>query len=138
MFQHVILSAIVVLNCSSVGIAKSFTLASPLPQNQAFIQQSREQGTQHQDATFQPEENRNQESDVTRGLVGFLDKPSAYNRSTRDVHIPACLKPQINFEWDECQGMFVGKDLCLREHKACIQAIPKYGKTLCRTVYGFR
>ena len=26
--------------------------------------------------------------------------------------------------------MFVSKDLCSSEHKTCLQAIPKYGKTL--------
>ena len=137
MFQQVILSAIVVLSCSSLSISKPFTLESPLLRNQAFIQQSREQETQHQDATFQPEENRNQESDVTRSLVGFLDKPSAHNRTIRDATIP-CFRPNIKSEWDECRGMRVSKDLCLSEHKACLQAIPKYGKTLCQTVYGFR
>ena len=133
MSQQVILYAIVVLNCSSLSIAKPFTLESPLLRNQAFIQQSREQET----ATFQQEENRNQESDVTRGLVGFLDKPSAHNRAIRDAAIP-CFRPNIKLEWDECRGMPVSKDLCLSEHKACLQAIPKYGKTLCQTVYGFR
>ena len=68
MFQQVILSAIVVLHCSSLSIAEPFTLESPLLRNQAFIQQSREQETQHQDATYQPAENRNQERDDTRGL----------------------------------------------------------------------
>lgn len=131
MFQQLILSAIVVLNCSSLSIAKPFIPESPLLRSQAFVEQSREQEIQHQDATFQPEENRNQESNVTRGLVGFLGKPSAHNRTTRDVQIPVC------FKWDECRGMHVSKDLCQSEHKACLQAIPKYGKALCRTVYGF-
>ena len=135
-FQQVILSLIVVLNCSSRSIAKPFSLKSPLTRNQAFTRQSREQETELQDAAFQSDESRNQESYVTRGVVGFLDRPSKHNRTTRDAGRPCVL--QIDRTCDDCRKKFVNKVQCLGEHKACIQAIPKYGKPLCRTVFGFR
>ena len=136
LFQQVILSLIVVLNCSSLSNAKPFSLKSPLTRNQAFTQQSREQDTELQDADFQSDESRNQQSDVTRGMVGFLNIPSAHNRTARDAGRP-CVS-QIDRKWDDCRKKFVNKVQCLGEHKACIQAIPKYGKPLCRTVFGFR
>ena len=136
-FQQVILCVIVVLNCSSPRSAKPFSLQNLLTRNQAFIQQSREQDTELQDAAFQLDaESRNQESDVTSGVVGFLGRPSAHNRTARDAGRPCVL--QIDRKWDACRKKFVNKAQCLGEHKACIQAIPKYGKPLCRTVFGFR
>ena len=136
LFQQVILSVIAVLNCSSLSIAEPFSLKNPLTRNQAFTLQSREQETELEDAAFQSDESRNQESDVTRGVVGFLNKPSAHNRTARAAGRPCVL--QIDRKWDHCRKKFVNKVLCLGEHKACIQAIPKYGKPLCRTVFGFR
>ena len=84
LFQQVILSVIVVLNCSSRSIAKHFSLKSPLTRNQAFTQQSREQETELQDAAFQSDENRNQESYVTSGVIGSLDRPTAHPKTNGD------------------------------------------------------
>ena len=132
LFQQVILSVIVVLNCSSLSIAKPFSLKNPLTRNQAFTQQSREQENELEDAAFQSDESRNQE----RGVVGFFNMPSAHNRTARAAGRPCVL--QIDRKWDHCRKKLVNKVQCLGEHKACIQAIPKYGKPLCSTVFGFR
>ena len=132
LFQQVILSVIVVLNCSSLSIAKPF----PLTRNQAFTQQSREQENELEDAAFQSDESRNQESDVTRGVVGFFNMPSAHNRTARAAGRHCVF--QIDRKLDHCRKKLMNKVQCLGEDKTCIQAIPKYGKPLCRTVFGFR
>ena len=58
---------------------------------------------------------------VTRGLVGFLDKPSGHNCTARDADDLSCLKHEISDEWDECRGMHVIKVECLIEHKSLVR-----------------
>ena len=121
---------IVTLSCFSPGSTKPTSLES-----QAINQKSRDQDSQPQGDAFRPHESNNQESDVSSALGEFLDRPSAHNRTARDVNHPCVAKPP-NVKWDNCRKRFVKEVQCLATHVACLDAVAKYYKPLCKTVYG--
>ena len=129
LFQQTTLSIIVILSCSSLGFTKPVFL-----QDEAFNQQSRDQETQIQSDAFQPEENINQESDVTGGLDEILDRPSAHNRTARATNHP-CVSHIVR-KWDGCRKSYVNIFHCDRTHIFCSQAINVHHSPKCKTVYG--
>ena len=94
------------------------------------------QNTQPQGDAFQPEKSINQENDVTSGMDAYLDKPSAHNRTARDVSSP-CFSHIVR-KFDKCRQKFVSHVQCLNRHIACYKAINIYHYPKCETVIGYR
>lgn len=124
--MQTILYIAVIFTCSSLSCTNSLPL-----EKEDSNQQSRDQQTHLQDDAFQPE-NIKQENEVTSSVKGFLDAPSAHNRTTRDVN-PHCVEKIVR-EWDSCRKRYVDKFFCFPSHKSCslVIAPPK-----CRPKYGF-
>ena len=125
-FLQTILYIAVIFTCSS----PSCTNCLPLEKKESN-EQSHDQQTHLQDDAFQPE-NIKQENEVRSRVKGFLDAPSAHNRTTRDAN-PHCVEKIVR-EWDTCRKRHVDKFFCLPKHAYCSQWIapPK-----CKTVYGY-
>ena len=124
-----LLSIVVILSCLYTIFTKPVFL-----ENQAINQRSRDQEDKSEGDNFQPEESINQENDGTSALDEFLDRPSAHNRTARNAH--PCVKKIVR-KYDSCRKSHVDEIVCLNTHIACSDAVPKYGKPLCKTVYGF-
>ena len=95
-----------------------------------------DQDTQPQSDAFQPEKSINQDSDVASGMDAYLDKPSAHNRTARDVSSP-CFSHIVR-KFDKCRQKFVSHVECLNRHIACYDAIMRYHYPKCETVIGYR
>ena len=116
------------MNCSSLGFTKPLDLTNG---GQPFQQLSGDLETK-----LLSGESSVSESNVTSVKDRFLNKPTAHNRTARDAGHMCFLK--IERMWDHCRGKFVKRVYCKTEHVACFQAILKYNKPLCQTVYGYR
>ena len=92
--------------------------------------------SQPQDNAFQSEESINQGNDVTSLNDTSLDKPSAHNRTARDVRNP-CISDIVR-KFDRCRQKFVNQVQCLHRHVACYEAINRYHYPKCKTVIGYR
>ena len=130
LFQQILLSIIVFLSCFYTGFTKPVFL-----ENQPINQQLRDHGSRPQGDAFRPEESINQQNDVISTLDEFLDRPSAHNRTARDAGHPCVSK--IVRKYDHCRRSYVNVFQCKPTRVSCFQAIPKYGKPLCKTVFGF-
>ena len=95
-----------------------------------------DQETQPQGDALQPEKSINQENDVTSGMDAYPDKPSAHNRTARDVSSP-CFSHIVR-KFDKCRQKFVRHVQCLNRHIACYKAINIYHYPKCETVIGYR
>ena len=95
-----------------------------------------DQDTQPQGDAFQPEKSSKQDNDVTSGMDAYLDKPSAHNRTARDVSSP-CFSHIVR-KFDKCRQTFVSHVQCLNRHIACHDAIMRYHYPKCETVIGYR
>ena len=95
-----------------------------------------DQDTQPQGDAFQPTQSINQENNVTSGMDAYLDKPSAHNRTARDVSSP-CFSHIVR-KFDKCRKKFVSHVQCLNRHITCYEAINIYHYPKCETVIGYR
>ena len=91
---------------------------------------------QSQGNAFQSEESINQGNDVASRTDTSLDKPSAHNRTVRNVRNP-CISNIVR-KFDRCRKKFVNQVQCLNRHVACYEAINRYHYPKCKTVIGFR
>lgn len=124
--MQTILYIVVIFTCSSPSCTNSLPL-----EKKESNQQSRDQQTHLQDDAFQPEKIK-QENEVTSSVEGFLDAPSAHNRTTRDTY-HNCVEKIVR-GWDSCRRREVNTVVCLPSHTYCNQFIvpPK-----CEPVYGY-
>ena len=101
-----------------------------------YVTSGMDQDTQPQGDAFQPKKSINQDIDVTSGMGAYLDKPSAHNRTARDVSSP-CFSHIVR-KFDKCRQKFVSHVQCLNRHIACYEAINIYHYPKCETVIGYR
>ena len=118
----------------SLAFAKPLYPEMPFPRSQPFNQHSQGQESQHEDNVFEPVESIRQESNHTSDVTGFLEGPSAHNRTARNTHW--CVSVQVR-EFDSCRNTWVDKVHCKRSHPICSHVVSTHGTPKCQPVYGF-
>ncbi|XP_078347142.1 uncharacterized protein LOC144632384 [Oculina patagonica] len=116
--------------------AKPLSQEMPFVRSQVFNQHSQGEESQPQGDAFEPEKSiYSQESNIASDVNGFLEIPTAHNRTARSTH--PCVSG-IMREYDWCRSSVVVKVKCDGSHPACNHVIPIHSRPKCQTVYGYR